>query len=292
MSTRRRYYKNSRKTKSRQFIYSLNNMQIICFALAGLAVLLGLILTFRNMSGSRRQSSSVSAGDSLIQNGSVLPDNGSSSGSSVNDDWPETSSALGTTAPKTSEKTAATSPKKEPSLLETIQPHDHSAEYFIVVYKKSQSVAVYGKDKNNAYTKEIKIFTCSTGKKSSPTRTGKYSVRAKYRWRWLEGRVYGQYNTSISDDYLFHSVPYLQKDASTLDESEYDKLGTPASKGCIRLCVRDCKWIYDNCSVGTEVRIVDDSGPSGSGVPARVLSSDYSGWDPSDEWSEGNPYFQ
>ncbi|MBQ1555546.1 MAG: L,D-transpeptidase, partial [Clostridia bacterium] len=166
-----------------------------------------------------------------------------------------------------------------------------SSPYFITVYKGSQSTVVYGKNSNGAYTRIVKIFTCSTGRSSSPTRIGTYHIRAKYRWRWLVGGVYGQWNSSISSSYLFHSVPYYKQDASTLENEEYDKLGTPASKGCIRMCVRDCKWIYDNCPIGTEVSIVNDSGPAGSGVPRRRTDEAYSGWDPSDQWSAGNPYY-
>ena len=191
----------------------------------------------------------------------------------------------------TTTTTTTTTTKAKDSLIMTLQPKEHSAKYFIVVYKGSQSVVVYGKDNHDDYTKQIKVFTCSTGKKSSPTRIGKYRIRAKYRWRWLVGNVYGQYNSSISSDYLFHSVPYEKKDASTLENEEYDKLGSPASKGCIRMCVRDCKWIYDNCEIGTDVRIVDDSGPAGPGVPKRKTSQKYRGWDPSDKWAEDNPYF-
>lgn len=197
-----------------------------------------------------------------------------------------TSSAVSTTA-----TTAAATTKADDSLIMKLQPSARKAKYFIVVYKGSQSVVVYGKDKNEDYTKQVMVFTCSTGKKSSPTRTGKYHIRAKYRWRWLVGNVYGQYNSSISAGYLFHSVPYLKQKASTLEDEEYDKLGSPASKGCIRMCVRDCKWIYDNCEVGTDVRIVDDSGPEGPGVPKRNTDEKYNGWDPSDLWAEGNPYF-
>lgn len=190
----------------------------------------------------------------------------------------------------TTKKTSATAYDK--NLIKKIQPKDHTKKYYIVVYKGSQSVVVYGKDKKGDYTKTVKIFTCSTGKKSSYTPKGSYTIRAKYRWRYLRGGVYGQYSSSISKDYLFHSVPYEKKDASTLEDKEYDKLGTPASKGCVRLCVRDCKWIYDKCAVGTPVRIVDDSGPEGPGVPSRKKSSQFRGWDPSDKWADGNPYFQ
>ncbi|HAH78565.1 MAG TPA: L,D-transpeptidase, partial [Ruminococcaceae bacterium] len=34
-----------------------------------------------------------------------------------------------------------------------------------------------------------------------------------------------------------------------------DKLGEPASHGCIRLPVEDAKWIYDNIPEGTKVVI-------------------------------------
>ena len=202
-----------------------------------------------------------------------------------------TSLTVSTTATTAAVTTATSATQAEDSLIMKLQPSSRKAKYFVVVYKGSQSVVVYGKDKNEDYTKQVKVFSCSTGKKSSPTRIGKYRIRAKYRWRWLVGNVYGQYNSSISDDYLFHSVPYEKKDYSTLENEEYDKLGSPASKGCIRMCVRDCKWIYDNCDIGTDVRIVNDSGPEGPGVPKRKTAAKYSGWDPSDKWAEGNPYF-
>lgn len=169
---------------------------------------------------------------------------------------------------------------------------NYESPYYIVVYTGSQSVGVYGKDDAGEYTRLVKAFTCSTGRKdSSPTRKGMYKIRAKYRWRLLVGNVYGQYNSSISSSYLFHSVPYYSRNASTLENEEYDKLGSPASKGCIRMCVRDSKWVYDNCPIGTQVHVVWASGPQGNGVPQRKRAAKYSGWDPSDRWSQGNPYF-
>lgn len=163
-------------------------------------------------------------------------------------------------------------------------------KYKIVVYLGSQSTVVYSPNENGEYTDIVKRFSCSTGASETPTRRGIYRARAKYRWRFMNG-VYGQYCTSISTNYLFHSVPYKKKDVSTLKGEEYDKLGTPASHGCIRMCVRDCKWIYDNIPLGTEVEIVSESGPSGPGVPARKTDSRYDGWDPSDKWAQGSPYF-
>ncbi len=167
---------------------------------------------------------------------------------------------------------------------------NYESPYYIVVYAgESQSVAIYTKDAGGKYSVLSRCFTCSTGAPGSPTRTGQYKIRAKYRWRWLVGDVYGQYSSSISSSYLFHSVPYFTESENALDMTEYDKLGTQASHGCIRLCVRDTKWIYDNCPIGTQVNIVNKSGPAGAGVPSLNYDSKYKGWDPSDPHKD-NPY--
>ncbi len=168
---------------------------------------------------------------------------------------------------------------------------NYKKKYYIVVYTGSQSVAVYGKDPEGYYNRLVKCFTCSTGTEGHETRTGLYKIWRKFRWRALVGNVYGQYNSSISKDYLFHSVPYKKKSVKALDNAEYDKLGTPASHGCIRLCVRDAKWIYDNCAIDTQVNITNDSGPEGQGVPLRNPDPKFKGWDPSDKWAKNNPYF-
>jgi len=191
----------------------------------------------------------------------------------------------------TASATAASSQQGLKNAQYVINP-DYKSDYYIVVFAgDSQSVAIYGKDKDGAYNVLKKCFTCSTGAKSSPTRTGQYKVWRRFRWRLLVGNVYGQYSTSISSDYLFHSVPYLKQNASSLDMAEYDKLGTPASHGCIRLCVRDSKWIYENCPNGTQVNIVNASGPEGAGYPPRSKESIYKGWDPSDP-DPSNPYIK
>ena len=47
---------------------------------------------------------------------------------------------------------------------------------------------------------------------------------------------------------------------------EYNKLGSPASLGCVRLTTADAKWIYDNCKAGTKTLIYDNTetpGPLG-----------------------------
>ena len=189
----------------------------------------------------------------------------------------------------TTRRSSTTSSKKKTTT--TTRVTSSGGQYKIVVYNGSQSTVVYKLDTNGKISGTARVFRCSTGAKNTPTRTGEYKIRAKYRWRWLVGGVYGQFCSSISPDYLFHSVPYLKKDPSTLEDAEYDKLGTPASKGCIRMCVEDCKWIYDSVPIGTVVSVVNDKGPVPPAIRQRKKDAVYSGWDPTDKWASGNPYF-
>lgn len=157
----------------------------------------------------------------------------------------------------------------------------------IKVYLKSQLVVIYDIDGG-----VIKVFTCSSGKSSTPTRTGDYAIHHQYRWRLMIGDSYAQYASAFSGSYLFHSIPYNKQDASTMSNAAYDKLGTGASAGCIRLCCRDAKWIYDNCKIGTKVKVVNQSAPDGlegEEIPSRIKKNKYSGWDPTDPSAE-NPY--
>ena len=109
----------------------------------------------------------------------------------------------------------------------------------------------------------------------------------------MNGNVYGQYASRIVGSILFHSVPYEQKDKSTLEWWEYDKLGTDASLGCIRLTVEDAKWIYDNCPKGTQVEFYYSSDPGPLGKPTSKKISSYDeklkNWDPTDPDSK-NPW--
>lgn len=108
-------------------------------------------------------------------------------------------------------------------------------------------------------TTPVKAFVCSTAKNTVNTPTGTFSILDKLRWHELNGPTWGQYCSHITSDILFHSVPNSRyNDNHSLKAAEYNKLGTPASGGCIRLTVAHAKWLYDNVPVGTKV-IVSDS---------------------------------
>ena len=200
----------------------------------------------------------------------------------------------GTTEPTISE--AVTAPIEEiPQEENTIENEDtvenpeeeeknSKEKYHIKVNYGANVVTVYKKDNSGKYTVPVKAMVCSTGK-ATPT-SGTYKMSNKYRWHQLNGGVYGQYCSRITGHILFHSVPYATNSPDTLKYTAYDKLGTKASAGCIRLTVADAYWIYSNCPSGTYVEFYSSSDPGPLGKPsAQKISSNekYRNWDPTDQ---------
>ena len=159
--------------------------------------------------------------------------------------------------------------------------------YYIKVNKQCNTVTVYGKNKKGKYTVPVKAFVCSAGEY---TPLGTFKTSNKYTWRALVENTWGQYATRITGSILFHSVPYTKMSPDSLMKGEYDKLGELASHGCIRLSVMDAKWIYDNCESGTLVTIYESEDPGPLGKPEGRKIGDEATWDPTDIWSEGNPF--
>lgn len=163
-------------------------------------------------------------------------------------------------------------------------------KYYIRVNYSANVVNIYTKDSNGNYTIPYKAMICSCG--TATPNSGTYEISSKYRWLSLFGNVNGQYSTRIVDHILFHSVPYLEKSPDSLEYWEYDKLGTTASAGCVRLKVEDAKWIYDNCKSGTKVEFYSDINPGPLGKPSLTpISSNTScrNWDPTD-LNKNNPW--
>ena len=164
--------------------------------------------------------------------------------------------------------------------------------YYLRVNRALNVVTVYTQDKKGEYTEPYKAFVCSCGADQG-TPSGIYNTYDKYRWLTLYGPCYGQYATRFNGPILFHSVPYYTQDPSDLECDQFPLLGQAVSMGCVRLCVRDAKWIYDNCPMGTVVEIYDDyenPGPLGKpAAPAYDVGSENRGWDPTDP-DPANPW--
>lgn len=193
--------------------------------------------------------------------------------------WEETEE-LETQVSESEETESEETPKKEPATQQ--KPVDYP--YYIKVNRQANCVTIYKKDASGNYTVPVKAMTCSVGL-SGKTPLGVTKITARYKWRLLFGDTYGQYTVRFNGHILFHSVPYMQTSKDTLQEGQYNMLGQPASKGCVRLSVADAKWIYDNCINGTTVEVYDSPDPGPLGKPATYQireNSPFKGWDPTD----------
>lgn len=132
------------------------------------------------------------------------------------------------------------------SKVTTVTP---SGPYNILVDKSKQRVYIF-----NGQTLD-KEFVCSTGKDETPTPSGRFLVGGKGKLFYASSNSICYYWTRLDNNYLFHSAIYDLN--GYVVESEYEKLGSKASHGCIRLPYNDAKWIYDNVPQGTLVTIKD-----------------------------------
>lgn len=129
------------------------------------------------------------------------------------------------------------------------RPDSKKPNYRIEVSTSKQKMYVYDHDTL------IKEWLVSTGENNS-TPLGKFTIQNRGKWFFSEKYQEGaKWWVSFKDNgvYLFHSVPMDRQ--KNIIEEEADKLGVPASHGCIRLKVEQAKWIYDNIPEGTPVYI-------------------------------------
>ncbi len=100
----------------------------------------------------------------------------------------------------------------------------------------------------------IKNFICSGGKQETPTPVGNFKTTQKIYYSYVPRfQQAAYYWTRFYGSYLFHSVPYDIN--GNLLKEELEKIGTPASHGCVRLYLEDAKWIYDKLPLGVNVNI-------------------------------------
>lgn len=153
------------------------------------------------------------------------------------------------------------------------------SSYYLKVNKQCNTLTIYAKDGEKGYTIPVKAFVTSCG---NGTPTGTFYTPAKYRWHTLSHGVQGQWCTRIKPRILFHSVWYSSRNNKDLSVKEYNRLGTLASAGCVRLSCEGAKWIYDNCSLKTKVTIYNDSDCGPLGKPTADKLPSWHTWDPTD----------
>lgn len=165
--------------------------------------------------------------------------------------------------------------------------------FLIRINRAENFVTVYGIDFDGNYTVAYKTYRCSTGLDPETTPLGTFEISDIYRWRLLVDGSYGQYAMRIHGQIMLHSVPYEQRSPDSLEFWEYNKLGKPASLGCIRLNARNMRWIYRHCPAGTQVEIysLEHEVPE---IPLpkfkKIRATDlYRNWDPTDP-NKKNPW--
>ena len=156
----------------------------------------------------------------------------------------------------------------------TDRSSEYPGPYQIVVDRANCVITIYARDASGSYTVPVRAMTCSVGLNGA-TSTGYYSVGTKYRIKELMGPSWGQYVSAVSGQsgVYFHSVATgsAADPVHSVPVGEYNKLGVPASHGCIRLCVRDAKWIYEHCPTGTTIIIGDNySMPLGKPTMTKI----------------------
>ena len=179
---------------------------------------------------------------------------------------------------------------------------------FIELNRAAGVTTVYAYDtETRSYCIPVKAFAVSVGRNisnnstskgltlnSSFTPLGTYSVcsngvAVKYSLKPMHepdgSTVYARWATHIVGNVYFHAVAVGSRSHNALNYKSYNKLGSPASAGCIRMTVADAKWIYDQAGTGTEVKIVKGSaktpGPLGKPSTIKIKSSKVK-YDPTD----------
>lgn len=162
---------------------------------------------------------------------------------------------------------------------------DTRPDYVIYVNSAFNCVTVKQQDKNGVLT-PIRSFVCSCGREGHETPEGTFQTSDYYEWRKMVDGTYGRYAVRFNGQILFHSAPYLEESPDTLEWEEYNKLGQSASLGCVRMSLKDAKWIYDNCKPGTKVVVYSDNeyaGDLGKPSAAKIdANSSCKAWDPTD----------
>lgn len=152
--------------------------------------------------------------------------------------------------------------------------------YVLKVNTSACVVTVYAKDGKKGYKIPVKSFLCAPGKTN---KTGTFYTGVTHRYWILFYNSYSQWTKQIHGNILFHTSPYTKyRNNKSLDVKEYNKMGTRASHGCIRLQCVNMKWIYDNCKGKTKVVIYESKNPGPFGKPELEKLPSWHKWDPTD----------
>lgn len=154
--------------------------------------------------------------------------------------------------------------------------------YRIEVDLINQICTVYG-----IYTdgskKGIMSEFVSTARKGKTTPTGSFKIqgasggrKAKLRTaKMSSGKSYAEFLCRFHGAKCMHTVPYKSRQTKGyVNKTEFNKLGTPASAGCVRMPYKLAKYIYNTCPVGTPVIVFKGkAGTYPMGKPKKYIAT-------------------
>lgn len=168
-----------------------------------------------------------------------------------------------------------------------IRPIVDSKYYQLIVDKETQVVTVLRRDGSGKYTIIDRQMVCSTG---VPPKTYPGSFKINTKRRWLSSppkngrpQSYEQFAVCFNKPIWFHSTVFDKMNPNAMERDSYLGLGQPVSAGCVRLSVRDARWIFTNCPAGAVVKVVKSGGPIPVYLEPLPPLPDSAAYDPTDD---------
>lgn len=134
------------------------------------------------------------------------------------------------------------------AFVNEVHNYDSSSQYLVWINLYTQTTNVFQGSQGNWDL--IRSCKCATGKNSTPTRPGVFSILYKsYRWTFDDDYYEVFYPCIFDGGIATHTRTYYYGTRNLLDS----RLGMTITHGCVRMPDADAIWIYRNCPVGTTV---------------------------------------
>jgi lipoprotein-anchoring transpeptidase ErfK/SrfK len=128
---------------------------------------------------------------------------------------------------------------KSPTIKQQIQTLQNSTQRWIQINLAQQRLIAW------EGSKPVYAVTVSTGKKSTPTRTGVFQIQSKHKSARMRGQDYDipdvPFTMYYSGNYAIHGAYW------------HRRFGTPVSHGCVNVAPNHAKWLFKWASIGTSV---------------------------------------
>ena len=120
-----------------------------------------------------------------------------------------------------------------------------ATEYLIFVSLYKQHVHVFKGSKY--HWTQIGCYKCASGRFKTPTTLGTGTCPGKVRDWIFDHAAHAWWATKLTDGQAIHSILLWRNSNKVADPT----LGKPSSHGCVRLAIKNAKWIYENVPTGT-----------------------------------------